>query len=37
MFQDFSEDEQLQLIEQLKRLGGRLDQALSQHGPERVE
>jgi MarR family transcriptional repressor of emrRAB len=37
MFKDFSEDEQLQLIEQMKLLGTRLDQALSQHGPERVE
>ncbi|MEA3109660.1 MAG: MarR family transcriptional regulator, negative regulator of the multidrug operon emrRAB [Gammaproteobacteria bacterium] len=36
MFKDFSEDEQLQLIEQMKLLGTRLDQALSQHGPERV-
>jgi MarR family transcriptional repressor of emrRAB len=37
MFKDFSEDEQLQLIEQMKLLGTRLDQALSQHGSERVE
>ena len=37
MFKDFSEDEQLQLIEQLKLLGTKLDQALSQHVPERVE
>ena len=37
MFGDFSEDQQLQLIEQLKLLGTRLDQALSQHGTERVE
>jgi MarR family transcriptional repressor of emrRAB len=37
MFKDFSEDEQLQLIEQMKLLGTRLDQALSQRGPERVE
>jgi hypothetical protein len=37
MFRDFSEDQQLQLIEQLKLLGTRLDQALSQHGTERVE
>ncbi len=34
MFKDFSEDEQLQLIEQLKLLGASLDQALSKHGPE---
>src|SRR5438270_13061 len=32
MFQDISEGEQLQLIEQLKRIGARLDQALSGHG-----
>jgi MarR family transcriptional regulator, negative regulator of the multidrug operon emrRAB len=37
MFKDFSEDEQLQLIGQMKLLATRLDQALSQHGPERVE
>jgi MarR family transcriptional repressor of emrRAB len=37
MFKDFSEGEQLQLIEQLKLLGAKLDQALSKHGPERVE
>jgi MarR family transcriptional repressor of emrRAB len=37
MFKDFSEEEQLQLIEQLKLLGTKLDQALSQHGPERAE
>jgi MarR family transcriptional regulator, negative regulator of the multidrug operon emrRAB len=37
MFKDFSEEEQLQLIGQLKLLVTRLDQALSQHGPERVE
>ena len=37
MFKDFSEDDQLQLIEQLKLLGTKLDQALSQHGPERAE
>jgi MarR family transcriptional repressor of emrRAB len=36
MFKDFSEDEQLQLIEQLKLLGASLDQALSKHGPEQV-
>jgi len=37
MFKDFSEEDQLQLIEQLKQLGTKLDQALSQHGPERAE
>jgi MarR family transcriptional repressor of emrRAB len=37
MFKDFSEDEQLRLIEQMKLLATRLDQALSQHGPERAE
>src|SRR6266481_5309753 len=37
MFKDFSEEDQLQLIEQLKLLGTRLDQALSQHGSERAE
>ncbi len=37
MFKDFSEEDQLQLIEQLKLLGTRLDQALSQHRPERAE
>jgi DNA-binding MarR family transcriptional regulator len=37
MFKDFSEEEQLRLIEQLKLLGTKLDQALSQHGPERAE
>ena len=37
IFKDFSEDEQLQLIEQLKRLGANLDQALAQHGSERAE
>ena len=37
MLRDFSEDEQLQLIEQLELLGTKLDQALSQHGTERVE
>jgi MarR family transcriptional regulator, negative regulator of the multidrug operon emrRAB len=37
MFKDFSEEEQLHLIEQLKLLGTKLDQALSQHGPERAE
>ena len=33
----FKEDQQQQLIEQLKLLGTRLDQALSQHGSERAE
>ena len=37
MFKEFPEDQQLQLIEQLKLLGTRLDQALSQHRPERAE
>jgi DNA-binding MarR family transcriptional regulator len=37
MFKDFSEEDQLQLIGQLKLLGTKLDQALSQHGPERAE
>jgi MarR family transcriptional repressor of emrRAB len=37
IFKDFSEDEQLQLIEQLKRLGANLDQSLAQHGSERAE
>jgi MarR family transcriptional regulator, negative regulator of the multidrug operon emrRAB len=37
MFKDFSEEEQLQLIEQLKLLGTKLDQALSPRGPERAE
>ncbi len=37
IFKDFSEDEQQQLIEQLKLLGANLDQALSQHGSERAE
>ena len=37
MFKDFSEEDQLQLIEQLKLLGTKLDGALSQHGPERAE
>jgi hypothetical protein len=37
MFKDFSEEEQLRLIEQLKLLSSKLDQALSQHGPERAE
>jgi DNA-binding MarR family transcriptional regulator len=37
MLRDFSEDEQLQLIEQLELLGTKLDQVLSQHGTERVE
>jgi len=36
-FKDFSEGEQLQLIEQLKLLGASLDRALSKHGPERAE
>jgi MarR family transcriptional repressor of emrRAB len=37
MFKDFSEGDQLQLIEELKLLGSKLDHALSQHGTERVE
>jgi MarR family transcriptional repressor of emrRAB len=37
MFKDFPEDQQLQLIEQLKHLGARVDQALARHGPERVK
>jgi MarR family transcriptional repressor of emrRAB len=37
MFKDFSEEEQLRLIEHLKLLSSKLDQALSQHGPERAE
>src|ERR1700730_12274607 len=37
MFKDFSEEEQLRVIEQLKLLSTKLDQALSQHGPERAE
>jgi MarR family transcriptional repressor of emrRAB len=37
IFKDFSEDQQLQLMEQLKRLGANLDQALAQHGSERAE
>ena len=37
IFKDFSEDQQLRLIEQMKLLGTKLDQALSQHGTERVE
>jgi len=37
MFKDFSEEEQLRLIEQLKLLGAKLDQAMSQHGPDRAE
>jgi MarR family transcriptional repressor of emrRAB len=37
MFKDFSEEQQLRLIEQLKLLSSKLDQALSQHGPERAE
>jgi MarR family transcriptional repressor of emrRAB len=37
MFKEFSEDQQLQLIEQLKLLGAKVNQALSQHGTERVE
>src|SRR5258708_13906211 len=37
IFKDFSEDQKLRLIEQLKRLGANLDQALSQHGSERAE
>jgi MarR family transcriptional repressor of emrRAB len=37
IFKEFSEDQQLQLIEQLKLLGAKVDQALSQHGTERVE
>jgi DNA-binding MarR family transcriptional regulator len=37
LFKDFPENEQLNLIEQLKVLGMNLDQALSQHGSERAE
>jgi MarR family transcriptional repressor of emrRAB len=37
MFKDFSEGEQLHLIEQLKLLGAALDQVVSKHEPERVE
>jgi hypothetical protein len=37
MFKDFSEEEQLRLIEHLKLLSSKLDQALSQHGSERAE
>ena len=37
MFSDFSESDQQQLIGQLKLLAAKLDQVLSQHGPERVE
>jgi MarR family transcriptional regulator, negative regulator of the multidrug operon emrRAB len=37
MFKDFSEVEQQRLIEQLKLLSSKLDQALSQHGPDRAE
>jgi MarR family transcriptional regulator, negative regulator of the multidrug operon emrRAB len=37
MFKDFSEEQQLRLIEHLKLLSSKLDQALSQHGPERAE
>ena len=37
LFKDFPENEQLNLIEQLKILSTNLDQALSQHGSERAE
>ncbi len=39
MFRDFSDAEQLDLVEKLKTLGGRLDEALAQHTPavERIE
>lgn len=37
LFQNFSEGEQLHLIEQLKLLAGNLDEALSQDGAERTE
>lgn len=37
MFQDFDEDEQQRLIGQLKRLGARVEQALSSRLSERVE
>jgi MarR family transcriptional repressor of emrRAB len=37
IFQDWSEEAQLALIEQLVRLGAKMDQALSGRTPERVE
>ena len=37
LFEGFSDDEQLQLVGQLKRLGANVDKALSQRMPERVE
>jgi MarR family transcriptional regulator, negative regulator of the multidrug operon emrRAB len=37
IFQDFSDDEQLQLIGQLKRLGANVEKALSHHASEREE
>jgi len=37
LFEGFSDDEQLQLVGQLKRLGANVDKALSHRMPERVE
>jgi MarR family transcriptional regulator, negative regulator of the multidrug operon emrRAB len=37
LFHDFSDDEQMQLIGQLKRLGANVETALSHHGAEREE
>ena len=37
MFEDVPEEAQQKLIDQLKLVGAQLDQALSQHDPERVE
>jgi MarR family transcriptional regulator, negative regulator of the multidrug operon emrRAB len=37
LFEGFSDEEQLQLVEQLKRLAANVDKALSHHVSERVE
>ena len=37
LFEGFSDEEQLRLVGQLKRLGANMDKALSQRMPERVE
>jgi MarR family transcriptional repressor of emrRAB len=37
LFEGFSDEEQLRLVEQLKRLGAGVDKALSHRMPERVE
>jgi len=37
LFEGFSDDEQMQLVGQLKRLGASVDKALSHRMPERVE